>query len=104
MMVARSRDADSGVCFVQKYLSALRPTTGIPCEAKTWEISRSIAAHPPSPEMKTTSVSEVPCVAGTSMSGRVAADTALAEKRIKRRIAYFIRARDGTVVGFAVFG
>src|SRR3954465_10878648 len=103
MMVARSREADSGVCFVQKYFSAFRPTTGIPCEARTWEMSRSIAAQPPSPETKTTSVSEVPRVAGTSTSGRVAADTALAERKI-RRIAYFIRAREGPAGGLAVFG
>src|SRR3954466_6469907 len=104
MMMARSREADAGVCFVQKYFSALRPATGIPCEARTAEISRSMAAHPPSPETKTTSVSDSPRVAGTSTSGSVAADAALAEMRSRKRIAYFIRAREGTVVGFAVFG
>src|SRR5258706_14905678 len=101
MMVARSREAASGVRFVQKYSSAFRPTTGIPSEARTLEIPRSIAAHPPSPETKTTSVSELPFVAGTSTSGRrgVAADAALAEVSSKRRIAYFIRGERWNSVG-----
>src|SRR5258706_781406 len=106
MMVERSREAESGVRFVQKYSSAFRPTTGIPSAVRTLEIPRSIAAHPPSPETKTTSVSDVPCVAGTSTSGRrgVASDAVLAEVSSKRRIAYFIRASDGTARGGGGFG
>src|SRR5207253_3537149 len=68
-MACRSRDADSGVRFFQKYCSALRPTTGMPRPASDLEIALSMLAQPPSPETKTTSVSEAPCVAGTSMSG-----------------------------------
>src|SRR3954470_10763429 len=86
MIESRSRDAVSGVRFVQKYCSAFRPTTGMPSAAITFEISRSIAAHPPSPETKTTSVSDVPRVAGTSTSGSfgVAADAAVAARSIVR--------------------
>src|SRR5437764_1030866 len=60
MIDSRSREAVSGVRLVQKYCNALRPITGMPSSAKTFEISRSMAAHPPSPETKTISVSEVP--------------------------------------------
>src|SRR3954454_14930400 len=94
MIESRSREAVSGVRFVQKYCSALRPTTGMPSAANTFEISRSMAAHPPSPETKTTSVSDVPRVAGTSTSGSfgVAADAAVAAKMIVRS-ALFISDR-----------
>src|SRR3954452_9714057 len=86
MIKSRSRDAVSGVRFVQKYCSALRPATGIPSLANTFEISRSMDAHPPSPETNTTSVSDVPRVAGTSTSGSfgVAADAAVAARSIVR--------------------
>src|SRR3954447_13975860 len=92
MIESRSREAVSGVRFVQKYCSALRPTTGMPSAANTFEISRSMAAHPPSPETKTTSVSDVPRVAGTSTSGSfgAAADAALAARN-RRRKALFMR-------------
>src|SRR3954453_23911649 len=92
MIESRSRDAVSGVRFVQKYCSALRPTTGMPSAANTFEIWRSMAAHPPSPETKTTSVSDVPRVAGTSTSGSfgAAADAALAARN-RRRKALFMR-------------
>src|SRR5260221_14711089 len=66
----RSAAAISGVRFVQKYCRALRPTTGMPVEARTVEMSLSIFAQPPSPLKKTTSVSElVPAGIGTSTMG-----------------------------------
>src|SRR5216684_5573216 len=104
MIVARSPDAASGVRFFQKYCRAFRPTTGIPSEARTLEISRSMAAQPPSPETKTTSVSDVPWADGTSTRGNVgvAANATLAAKN-RRRIAYFIRASGGTAPRIAVF-
>src|ERR1700760_2340362 len=91
MIVARSREASSGVRFFQKYCRALSPAVGMPFAASTLEISLSMKAQPPSPETKTTSVSEVPCVAGTSTSGNegVAAEATPAKRRM--RIAYFIR-------------
>src|ERR1051326_3466191 len=80
MMSRRSCAAESGVRFVQKYCSELIPTTGMPFAARFAEICLSIFAQPPSPETKTTSVSDVPCVAGTSMRGNFAA----ARKRVRR--------------------
>src|SRR5438132_6714238 len=79
--------------FVQKYCNALRPTTGIPLRASTREIDLSMLAHPPSPETKTTSVSDVPRVAGTSTSGSfgTAADAAVAARNSRAK-ACFIRA------------
>src|SRR5438105_7986540 len=65
----KSREAESGMRFVQKYCNALRPTTGIPLRASTREIDLSMLAHPPSPETNTTSVSDAPFVAGTSIKG-----------------------------------
>src|SRR3954471_16489276 len=69
MIDCRSFEAASGVRFVQKYWSELRPTTGMPLPAITRAIDLSIDAQPPSPETKTTSVSDVPCVTGTSTRG-----------------------------------
>src|SRR4051812_27433578 len=94
MIVRRSRDAFSGVRFVQKYCSALRPTTGIPFAANTFAISRSIGAHPPSPDTNTTSVSELPPVLGTSIRGSfgVLADAVAAATRSSSgRIVFFMR-------------
>src|ERR1700737_2079059 len=77
----RSRAAESGGRFVQKYCNAFRPTTGMPFSARTFDISLSIFAQPPSPDTNTTSVSEAPFVAGTSTRGRLAVATAAARKR-----------------------
>src|SRR5438034_3208586 len=72
MICSRSREAALGVRLVQKYFSASRPTTGMPFAAKTLETPLSMAAQPPSPLTKTTRVSDVPLVAGTKMSGKIA--------------------------------
>src|SRR4051794_25824574 len=93
MIVWRSCEALSGVRFVQKYWSAFSPTTGIPSPARTFEISLSIAAQPPSPETKTTSVSDAPRVAGTSTSGSfgVDAESDAARASSSRTMSVFIR-------------
>jgi hypothetical protein len=57
------------------------------------EIDLSIAAHPPSPETKTTIVSDVDFFAGTSMSGSFAgvdAFTAVAKTNEQRNIGDFM--------------
>src|SRR2546428_490404 len=43
--------------------------TAIQMSARTLEIDLSMAAHPPSPETKTTIVSDVPFFEGTSIKG-----------------------------------
>jgi uncharacterized protein (DUF169 family) len=67
--------------------------TGIPLSARTLEIDLSIVAHPPSPETKTTIVSDVPFFEGTSINGSfvgVEACAAVANtnklREIKRRM------------------
>jgi len=69
----------------------------MPLSASTLEIDLSMAAHPPSPETKTTKVSDEPFVDGTSISGSflggiVEADVAVAKARRQQYITGFMAA------------
>src|SRR3954465_6269611 len=69
MIDCRSFEAASGVRFVQKYWSELRPTPGMPVPAIRGPLDFPIDARPPSPATRTTGVADVPCVAGASTRG-----------------------------------